>query len=126
MPDKIEEEVKTYKEGRHFAGLDAADKIDEAFENYRKSDKGKEAYKRYQTSEKGKEVKRRYFASAKGKAAIKRWLDSDKGKTHAENRKLTKRVFVRAKELVDQYKELTVDDCLNIAWGEVMEEMSNV
>jgi len=110
------------REGRHFAGMDAADKIDEAFANYRKSDKGKEAYKRYQSSEKGKEAKRKYFSSQKGKEAIYRWLESPKGRKRYNDKKTTRRIFARAKKLRSYYPDISTNDCLNIAWGEVMEE----
>jgi len=122
MPEKASTKASVPKEGRHFAGLDAADKIDEAFETYRKSDKGKEAYKRYQTSEKGKETFRRYFSSKKGKAAVRKWLDSPKGKKRSNDKTTTRRIFARAKKLLEMYPELSTDDCLNIAWGEVVEK----
>lgn len=109
-------------EGRHLAGLDAADKIDANFEKYRKSDKGKEAYKKYQTSEKGKKVKKEYFASEKGKEAIKKYRGSEKGQTYLNDKRFTKRIFRKAASLQKIYTNWSSDDCLEEALKQIIEK----
>ena len=109
-------------EGRHLAGLDSADKIDETFKKYRKSPKGKAAYKRYQTSEKFKETRKKYFQSPKGKIAVRRWLDSEKGQEYMNDRKFGKKVFRLAAKFQQENSDWTSDDCLEKALEELLEK----
>jgi len=109
-------------EGRHLAGLDSADKIDEAFERYRQSPKGKAAYKRHQTSEKFKETRNRYFQSPKGKIAVRKWLDSEKGQEYMNDRKFGKKVFRLAAKFQQENLDWTSDDCLEKALEELLEK----
>jgi len=122
--DKLPEKELKIKipEGRHVAGPDAADKIDENFDKYRKSDKGKEAYKRYQNSDKGREAKKRYFQSDKGKAAVKRWAESGKGRDYLAGRRMQRQIFLKAKKLRDSNPKWKLDTCLRKAEIQVIEE----
>ena len=89
------ESILTLPEGRHHAGLDSADKIDQAHDRYLKTEKGKDALKKFRASDKGKAVRDRHAKTDNAKLTKQRYYYSDKGKeahlSSAERMKIARR-----------------------------------
>lgn len=79
-------ELANLPEGRHYAGVDSADKIDSAHDKYLRSPKGKKALERYRLSDKGIRARARHAGTVKDKLTKAKYYYSDKGQQAAKSR----------------------------------------
>lgn len=84
------------QEGRHQAGTDAADKIEEAQKKYQSGPKFKDAIKKHQDTNSFKEAQKKFQKSEKGQLARQKYYYSKKGTKNWQERNRQQKLMRRA------------------------------